>query len=152
MIFKILLLNNVVCNPDEAIVTAKDDAMEPTSTSVIQKQNQTRDESHPLLRVLDTAPHSLTLRIKPRDFKPDTMVRLLYERVPQNKGPFMLHLDDPVIEYIPLIRRSQTHTLEELPMGKYIVCGEALLRGEVYQTSCFETSIRRLDTNSELRI
>ena len=107
-----------------------------------------RDENHPLVRVLETRPHSLKLVIKPWQFKPDTMIRLLYERVPVNKGPFMLHLDDPVIEYIPLIRREQSYTLTELPMGKYIVCGEALLMGEVYQTSCFETSIQRLDTNS----
>ena len=59
----------------------------------------------------------------------------------------MLHLDDPVIEFIPLIRRTQTYTLSELPMGKYIVCGEAMFSGEVYQASCFETKIERLDSN-----
>ena len=111
-----------------------------------------RDENHPIVRVLETRLHSLKLVIKPWQFKPDTMIRLLYKRVPVNKGPFMLHLDDPVIEYIPLIRREQSYTLTELPMGKYIVCGEALLMGEVYQTSCFETSIQRLDTNSNCPI
>jgi hypothetical protein len=121
----------------------------PDSQS-LHKINLTRDESHPLLKVLETAPHSMSLRIKPLDFQPDTMIRLLYERVSLNKGPFMLHLDDPVIEYIPLIRRVQTHTLSELPMGKYIVCGEAMVMGEVYQASCFQTNINRLDNNSKL--
>ena len=121
----------------------------PDSQS-IHKINLTRDENHPLLKVLETAPHSMSLMIKTLDFQPDTMIRLLYERVPLNKGPFMLHLDDPVIEYIPLIRRVQTHTLRELPMGKYIVCGEAMVMGEVYQASCFETRIERLDNNSKI--
>ena len=61
----------------------------------------------------------------------------------------MQHLDDPVIEYVPLSKRMQSHQLIDLPMGKYIVCGEALIQGEVYQSSCFETRIERLDTNSE---
>ena len=62
----------------------------------------------------------------------------------------MLHLDDPVMEFIPLIRRAQSYTLSELPMGKYIVCGEAMVMGEVYQASCFQTNINRLDNNSKL--
>ena len=114
------------------------------------KVNNTRDENHPLLTVVDTRPHSMTLLIKSLDYKENTMIRLLYERVPVNKGPFMLHLDDPVIEVIPLLRRVQTHTLSELPMGKYIVCGEAMVMGEVYQASCFETKIERLDNNSKI--
>ena len=111
--------------------------------------NHTRDENHPLLTVLDTRPHSMTLLIKTVDYKANTLIRLLYERVSANKGPFMLHLDDPVIEVIPLLRRVETHTLAELPMGKYIVCGEAMAMGEVYQASCFETKIERLDNNSK---
>jgi hypothetical protein len=119
----------------------------PTQENIVK--NSTRDENHPMLKVMDTAPHSMSLMIKPWDYKPDTMIRLLYERVPLNKGPFLLHLDDPVIEFIPLIRRAQTYTLTELPMGKYIVCGEAMVMGEVYQASCFETRIERLDNNSK---
>ena len=61
----------------------------------------------------------------------------------------MAHLDDPVLEYIPLIRTSQTYMLRDLPKGKYIVCGEAMVMGEVYQASCFETRIDRLDNNSK---
>jgi len=109
-----------------------------------------RDETHPLVTLLETTPHAMSLLIKPWNYHPDTMVRLLYERVSNSKQkrPIMAHLDDPVIVYIPLIRHAQSYSLTELPMGKYIVCGEAMLHAEVYQTSCFETIIQRLDTNS----
>ena len=74
-----------------------------------------------------------------------------YERVPLHRKPCMAHLDDPVLEYIPLIRNSQTHMLTDLPKGKYIVCGEAMDQsGEVYQDSCFETRIRRHNVEGEL--
>ena len=141
---------NITKNSDN-LVTRQDGLVHNglQSDTFIHKQNITRDENHPLLTVLETAPHSMSLMIKPRDYKLDTMIRLLYERVSLNKGPFMLHLDDPVIEFIPLIRRAQSHTLAELPMGKYIVCGEAMVMGEVYQASCFETRIERLDSNSK---
>merc|ERR1711874_757495 len=102
----------------------------------------------PLLTVLHTEPHSITLLIKPMQYKQDTMVRLLYERVPASKSPSMLHLSDPVIEVIPLTRPHLSHTISELPMGKYIVCGQAMLMGEVFQASCFETHIHRLDNNT----
>ena len=62
----------------------------------------------------------------------------------------MAHLDDPVLQHIPLIRTSQTYILRDLPKGKYIVCGEAMDHsGSVYQESCFETRIRREDTDSK---
>ena len=118
--------------------------------TIIAKMNNTRDENHPMLTLLNTAPHSMSIMIKPKDFKENTMIRLLYERVSRNKGPFMLHLDDPVIEFIPLDTRAKMYTLAELPMGKYIVCGEAMTMGNVYQASCFETKIERLDNNSKL--
>ena len=41
---------------------------------------------------------------------------------------------------------------QDLPMGKYIVCGEAHKEGHVVQANCFETIIDRLDNNSELLI
>jgi len=107
-----------------------------------------RDEEHPLVTVLDTAPHSMSLLIRPFNYHTNTMVRLLYERVSMQKKPIMQHLSDPVIVYVALIRRSQKYELAGLPMGKYIVCGEAMQEGEVYQTSCFETIIQRLDTNT----
>jgi len=100
----------------------------------------------PLLSIVEQEPHSMTIRVKPKEVQPDTMVRLSYERVPSHRKPCMAHLDDPVLEYIPLIRNSQTYMLRDLPKGKYIVCGEAMDQGgEVYQESCFETRIRRHD-------
>ena len=63
----------------------------------------------------------------------------------------MNHLDDPVQAYIPLIRTSQTYTLTSLPRGKYIVCGEALdMMGEVYQESCLETRIRKVESKGRM--
>lgn len=128
-----------ISNGDTHGVNDDNDNALPTVT-FRAKPNSTRDENHPMLKVTETAPHSMSIMIKPWDYKKDTMIRLLYERVPLNKGPFMLHLDDPVIEFIPLTKRAQIYTLSELPMGKYIVCGEAMIMGEVYQASCFETS------------
>jgi len=98
----------------------------------------------PLVSMVEQEPHSMTIRLKPKEIMPDTMVRLSYERVPSHRKPCMAHLDDPVLEYIPLIRTSQTYEIRDLPKGKYIVCGEAMDQGgEVYQESCFETRIRR---------
>ena len=105
-----------------------------------------------LLTLMTTKPHSMSLMVKPKVYKPNSMLRLLYERVPHHRQPIMQHLDDPVIEYIPLTRRVQNHRLTELPMGKYIVCGEAMVLGEVYQASCFETRIERMDNNSEYNL
>ena len=65
--------------------------------------------------------------------------------------PLMEHLDEPVQEYIPLIRTSQTFTISSLPRGKYIVCGEALDKmGDVYQDSCLETMIRKNESKGEI--
>ena len=56
-----------------------------------------RDETEPLLTVMETRPHSLSLMVAPRHYRPDTMVRLLYERVPVHRQPLLQHLDDPVL-------------------------------------------------------
>ena len=103
--------------------------------------NKTRDENHPLLTLMETRPHSMSLMVKVRSLQPETMVRLLYERVPLNKQPLLQHLDDPVIEFIHLTISPHSHHLTELPMGKYIVCGEAMVKGDIYQTSCLETRL-----------
>ena len=108
-----------------------------------------RDENHPLVTLKTTAPHSMVLIIKPFNPQPDTMIRLLYERVAKNKAPLMLHLDDPVTEILKLREEEMIHQLDDLPMGKYIVCGEARIGTEVYQTNCFETRIERLDSDSK---
>jgi len=108
------------------------------------------DEYHhyPLVTVIDTKPHSMTLMVKPKFFKPNTVVRLLYERVPVRRKANMEYLDDPVVEYLVLIRSSQSYHLTELPKGKYIVCGEAMVHGEVYQASCCENKIERIDNKA----
>ena len=48
------------------------------------------------------------------------ILRLLYERVPLRKSADMmlLHLDDPVTEFLPLRGGSRRHELTELPMGE----------------------------------
>jgi len=94
----------------------------------------------------------MRIQIKPYIFYPDTMIRLLYERVPKNKQPHMQHLDDPVIEYIPLSRQYQDYDIENLPMGKYIVCGEAQNNGSVTQANCFQTLVDRLDNNISVAV
>lgn len=107
-------------------------------------------ENEPLINAVETRPHSLSILINTKEFRADTMIRLQYERVPLHRDSlFMQHLDDPVVEYFPLTMRMQTHNLTELPKGKYIVCGEALLRGEVEQANCFEIMIERFNNNSE---
>ena len=39
--------------------------------------------------------------------------------------------------------------MDNLPMGKYIVCAEARLDEDVVQNNCFETIVDRLDNNSK---
>lgn len=101
----------------------------------------------PLIMLMKIEPHALDLLVRPRIFVPGTMVRLMYERVPRNRPPLLQHLEDPVIEYVPLHWPAQHHRLQDLPMGKYIVCGEAHKEGHVVQANCFETVIDRLDNN-----
>jgi hypothetical protein len=101
----------------------------------------------PLIMLMKIEPHALDLLVRPRIFVPGTMVRLMYERVPRNRPPLLQHLEDPVIEYVPLHWPAQHHRLQNLPMGKYIVCGEAHKEGHVVQANCFETVIDRLDNN-----
>ena len=67
-----------------------------------------------------------------------------------HREPAMEQLDDPVQEYIPLIRTSQTFTITNLPRGKYIVCGEALGKmGDVFQQSSLETRIRKRESKGK---
>ena len=75
-------------------------------------------------------------------------VRLMYERVPLSKAAIPQHLNDPVIEYVPIYRREQEHRLYNLPVGKYIVCGEAMSDGNVFQANCVEALIRKQGNRS----
>lgn len=113
----------------------------------IHHYENSQDNEHPLITLMDIQPHSMKIQIKPKEFQTKLMIRLLYERVPRNKPPHMRHLDDPVIEYIPIYKPSQEYGLDNLPMGKYIVCAEAQIDGQVIQTNCFETLVDRLDNN-----
>lgn len=112
-----------------------------------EQQDRLEDMKHPLIMLMKIEPHALDLLVKPHLFVKGTMVRLMYERVPRNRPPLMQHLDDPVVEYVPLHWPAQHHRLQNLPMGKYIVCGEAHMEGQVVQANCFETVIDRLDSN-----
>jgi len=111
--------------------------------------SQSEGHEYPLVRLVASNPNSMTLMVSPKVFQPDVMIRLLYERVPMNRKPCVQHLDDPVVEYHPMIRDTQTYTLSDLPRGKYIVCGEAMDQddGEIVQASCLETQIERRHEN-----
>ena len=92
----------------------------------------------------------MTIMMKPSKMEPESQVRLLYERVPIHRLPNRTHLDHPVMDFVPIIRNSQTYILHNLPRGKYIVCGEALDQfGHVFQESCFETKILKEDTEGD---
>ena len=79
----------------------------------------------------------------------------MYKRVPMNKPAHIRNLDDPIVEYIHLYRPDQEHFLINLPRGKYIVCADYTMteahsgQKVVLQHDCFETTVDRLDNNSE---
>jgi len=127
----------------------REDSLEssPPDGGAVVGNSPMTEMGHPLVSLMKIEPHAMKLLVKPRKFEPDTMVRLMYERVPRDKPALQQHLDDPVIEYVHVYRVEQEHYLTNLPMGKYIVCGEAQINGEVFQSNCFETSINRLDNN-----
>jgi len=109
--------------------------------------NDVKDVAHPLLTLMKIKPHSMKLLIKPSKFYPNTKVRLMYERVRRTRPPLLTHLDNPVKEIVNLYKEYQEHELSNLPIGKYIVCGDAQIHGQVFQTNCFETVIDKLDNN-----
>jgi len=137
---------SLVQNKIESI--KESDASEESHPHGETVRNSPRQHNHPLISLMKIEPHAMKLLVKPRKFEPNTMVRLMYERVPRNKPALHQHLDDPVIEYIHIYRVDQEHYLTNLPMGKYIVCGDAQVDGKVFQSNCFETSIDRLDNNT----
>jgi len=72
------------------------------------------------------------------------MILLLYERVPAKRHPENQHFDDPVVQYFPLNREFQTHTITDLPRGMYILCGEAMMAsgsGQILEASCLQAEI-----------
>jgi len=106
-----------------------------------------KDVAHPLLTLMKIQPHSMQLLIKPSKYYPNTKVKLMYERARHSRPPLLQHLDDPVTEIVYLTKEYQEYELSNLPIGKYIVCGEAQSDGQSFQTNCFETVINKLDNN-----
>merc|ERR1711997_1303913 len=124
----------------------------PDILTAVERRYKSHKQHHhedltPLLSLVTQEPHSMTIMMKPSKMEPESQVRLLYERVPAHRRPNRTHLDHPVMDFVPIIRNSQTYVIKDLPRGKYIVCGEALNQlGDVFQESCFETKIKREET------
>jgi len=104
------------------------------------------DQELPLISISKTDPFSVTLAVKPFTYDVYTMVRLMYERVPVSKQALLQNLDDPVIEYVPMYRGEEEHRLYNLPVGKYIICGEAFTKGSVFQGNCLEAHVEKNST------
>eukprot|EP00090_Calanus_glacialis_P039325 TRINITY_DN68468_c0_g1_i1.p1 TRINITY_DN68468_c0_g1~~TRINITY_DN68468_c0_g1_i1.p1 ORF type:complete len:385 (-),score=80.79 TRINITY_DN68468_c0_g1_i1:51-1205(-) len=105
-----------------------------------------KDIELPLITVSKIDPFSITVLVKPKTFGIYTMVRLMYERVPVSKPALLQNLDDPVIDYVPMYRGEQEHRLYNLPVGKYIICGEAFAKGTVFQANCVEARVQKHST------
>ena len=90
------------------------------------------DIRHPLISLMAIKPNSMRLLVKPKTLDVHSMVnnweiyfqalcdwcvqvRLMYKRVPRNKAPHRKHLDDPIIEIVPLYRYDQEHYIHDLP-------------------------------------
>jgi len=69
----------------------------------------------PLLSLVTREPHTMTIMMKPMKMEPNTKIRLLYERVPAHRKPNITHLDRPVMDFVPIIRNSQTYVIDNLP-------------------------------------
>ena len=74
-------------------------------------------------------------------------IQLQYERVRHTHPPTLCHLDNPVREIITLYKEDQEHELSNLPVGKYIVCGEAKFGDRILETNCFQTTVEKGDDN-----
>merc|ERR1719348_2795574 len=127
----------------------KTDNSQNNSIEESEIHDEDNDWMHPLISLTAIKPNSMRLVITPKKekYSKDSMVRLMYKRVPQNKPALMEHLDDPIIEYIQLYRLDQEHFLTNLPMGKYIVCADYKVHDVVVQHNCFESIVNRPDTN-----
>merc|ERR1719397_618999 len=105
----------------------------------------------PLVEMQATAPHTLTIRITPRPLLPGMGIRISYERVPHHYPARLDMLDSPVRLMLYPAVSPVIQKLENLPRGKYIVCGESLLEQggteTVVQRDCFKIDIERLDNH-----
>jgi len=133
--------------------TPETSAEEPTTSNhdiqILTSNSSDSDEeteiSCPLITLMNIQPHSMKLMIKPSEFHANTEITLQYERIPQNRQPEKAHSDNPVKETIIMYNHYQEYELSDLPEGKYIVCGNAKAQGSVFQTSCFEATITKLN-------
>ena len=80
------------------------------------KQHHHEDLS-PLLSLVTQEPHSMTIMMKPSKMEAQSKIRLLYERVPAHRLANRTHLDHPVMDFVPIIRNSQTYVINDLPRG-----------------------------------
>jgi len=108
---------------------------------------EVNDVLHPLISLMAIKPNSMRLLVKPKTLDINSKVRLMYKRVPRNKAAHRKHLDDPIIEIVPLYRYEQEHFIHDLPRGKYIVCGDHSIKDVIVEHNCFEVIIDRLDNN-----
>jgi len=125
-------------------ITAKETSGSGKGREIHQEVNDVR---HPLISISAIKPNSMKLLVKPKTLDINSKVRLMYKRVPRNKAAHRKHLDDPIIEIVPLYRYEQEHFIHDLPRGKYIVCGDHSILEVVVEHNCFETIIDRLDNN-----
>ena len=154
----LVLAGHIPGYSQELIVYSEEDVIDFTYEDIMAEifeddeetiKSENITEKHPLLTIINTKPHSMSLLVKPTYYYPDTMIRLLYERVNVRRKLGMAHLTDPVIEFLPMQKEIERCDLTELPRGRYIVCGEAMVKGEVYQASCCEINIDRIQHRSE---
>ena len=82
------------------------------------KQHHHDEDLSPLLSLVTQEPHSMTIMMKPSKMEPQSKIRLLYERVPAHRLPNRTHLDHPVMDFVPIIRNSQTYVINDLPRGE----------------------------------
>jgi len=137
--------SNILDHENEVLLNKFQEKYEkdPNSVSTLFEAPR-NDFERPLISIHKIDPYSVTVTVRPKTYESKTMqVRLMYERVPLSKAAIPQHLNDPVIEYVPIYRREQEHRLYNLPVGKYIVCGEAMSDGNVFQANCVEALIRK---------
>jgi len=78
---------------------------------------EVNDVLHPLISLMAIKPNSMRLLVKPKTLDINSKVRLMYKRVPRNKAAHRKHLDDPIIEIVPLYRYEQEHYIHDLPVS-----------------------------------
>ena len=94
----------------------------PEILTAVERRYKSHKQHHhedltPLLSLVTQEPHSMTIMLVPSKMEPQSQIRLLYERVPAHRLPNRTHLDHPVMDFVPIIRNSQTYVINDLPRG-----------------------------------